>query len=346
MTAILRRVAALAIAALAACAPVARDAVMPSYAGAASANAPSGFVYVLLSAGGVSSYREGSTAPYRGILVPGLASAIGCDGFGHLWIANVDLNYVESYSAGGAKPLRTIAGTGGPVALAFDPDDVYVANRGAGTVTIYRPGTKSPFVTIAKGVDDPLRIKLGSTRNIFVLNAGGAGSVSEYGPLEDRPIAIVHRGIEHPFDIAVDPKGTLYVASAGPKGSRGWISVYAAAATRPSQTIRSGIAAPEAIAFDDAAGELYVANATQGPNAKGWISVYPLGASTPSRTIQTGSDLPTWLSFDGAGNLYVANVSNVNYGSVTVYAPGAGTPLRRITRGADGPLAAIPCSAT
>jgi len=45
-----------------------------------------------------------------------------------------------------------------------------------------------------------------------------------------------------------------------------------------------------------------------------------------------------------AGDLYVANATNVSAGSVTVYANGASKPLRRITNGINGPLNLLLCN--
>jgi len=82
--------------------------------------------------------------------------------------------------------------------------------------------------------------------------------------------------------------------------------------------------APNAIAVD-AAGTAYVTNLATGPAGTGSITVYAPGAAgnvSPSATISGVATLlaePQGVAVDGAGDIYVANLSNI----VTQYAPGS-----------------------
>src|ERR1700683_3645663 len=100
--------------------------------------------------------------------------------------------------------------------------------------------------------------------------------------------------------------------------------------------------APNAIAVD-AAGNAYVTNLAAGPGGTGSITIYAPGASgngAPSATISGAATLlaqPQGVVVDGAGNIYVANLSNI----VTEYAPGSnGNAAPRATiSGSDTMLA-------
>lgn len=132
------------------------------------ANCPS--CYDEKSKGSVTEYAPGSVTPSRtltdGINTP-VALAIGPNG--ELFVANnpyvigkTNYTSVAAYAPTGTKPsLRITDGIKAPVSLAVDNDDgqLYVANRGAGTITVYAPNSTRVLRSIA--VKGPQQIAIG-----------------------------------------------------------------------------------------------------------------------------------------------------------------------------------------
>ena len=80
------------------------------------------------------------------------------------------------------------------------------------------------------------------------------------------------------------------------------IKEYAAGQyTSPIRTIRKGLAAPQAMAFDKYS-NLYVADGSD-------VTVYAPGKTSPSRKMPIGKGAAIALAFDSLGNLYVACIA-------------------------------------
>ncbi len=93
-----------------------------------------------------------------------------------------------------------------------------------------------------------------------------------------------------------------------------------ASSSQPSAAL-TGLKGPNSLVFD-AAGNLYVANGSDGT-----VSKFAPGATTPAVTFNaSASFVPDNLAFDAAGNLYVASTT-----SVSKFAPGATSPLATLT---------------
>ena len=100
-----------------------------------------------------------------------------------------------------------------------------------------------------------------------------------------------------------------------------------------SRTITTGIAQPDAIAFDEK-GYAFVAN-ENGAHRRGYVSVYAPGATTPLRTIDKLPRTPRELGIDRARHLYI--VGDYIYGCcqmvgfARVYASQGTTLLRELS---------------
>jgi 6-phosphogluconolactonase (cycloisomerase 2 family) len=224
---------------------------------------------------------------------------------------------------------------------------LYVANRGANSVTVYAPGVSGNAtpLRIISGADTKLfgtrGVALDSTGNLYVSNEYGNITVYAPGASDNvAPIRTIHtsgwaytgEGLDS-FGMVLDSAGNLYVSN----DNFNSITVYAPDATgnaTPLRTIRgpsTGLFYPEGVALDSA-GNLYVAN-FEGNT----ITVYAPGATgdvAPIRSISGALPpapyMTTGVALDFAGNLYVSN----SYGnSITVYASAASgkvAPIRTI----------------
>ncbi|HYB90595.1 MAG TPA: NHL repeat-containing protein [Candidatus Binataceae bacterium] len=276
---------------------------------------------------------------------------------------------ITVYSAGSngnVAPGNTLypLGLGAPAGIVVDSSgNLYVANDGSteggvDAITVYPPSNPVPSETIGMdtGLVNPQGIALDLSGNIYVTNAGSVGgdldSVNIYapggyasGPL-NTAIVGANTGLAQPFGIAVNPTGSLYVANSvgGPDGL-GSVTVYLGGSSgnaTPSATIsgnsssdNTGFGNPAGITFD-ALGNLYVANASGGPDGWGSITIYPPGSNgnvTPTATISdnpncapcdnTGLSNPYGVAVDFSGNIYVVNSAGGpdGMGSVTIYPP-------------------------
>jgi DNA-binding beta-propeller fold protein YncE len=201
--------------------------------------------------------------------------------------------------------------------------NIYVADYGNSTVSVYDHKNYNLTRTISQGVDQPDALAVDGSGNLYVSNYG-SNSVSVYALGASQPSTTITDGVSLPLTIALDPSGKLYVGNYGTNT----VTVYAAGTGALLRTISSGIALARGLAFD-AAGNLYASNYNNFT-----ISVYRPGTTKPKRTISQGINGPLALAFDGSGNLYVANFLG---GSVTIYAPGSDTPFRTLSQGLTGP---------
>jgi sugar lactone lactonase YvrE len=334
--------------------------------------------------GSVSVYPPGSAKPVRTIAARIRdigASAV--DSAGDVFVANHWANRVYEYASGTTRIARTITqGVVAVNALAVDSSGyLYVSNcqtcrylTRRGTVTVYRPNSETPVLTIRTGhggagpiafdPSDNAYVDVGSDVNVYarhtahrlrkIIGAAGllyfdgsgnlyaaqhrfinsGGRVLVYPPGATTPLYVITKGIYDPEALTADTSGNLYVANPAHND----VAVYSAGSSKPSRTITvaTGLEDPESIALDDA-DNLYVANTYEST-----VTVYPPGSAKVQRTITSGIVSPSNLTFDGAGNLYVGNFYGNGGGSITsafitVYAPGKSDPKLKIVDGLRGP---------
>jgi hypothetical protein len=301
---------------------------------------PSGNVYVTNEGsvfGGLDSvnvYPPGSYAnvPPTAAIVgtnTGLAQPLGVmNSNGNLYVANStggadgqgSVTVYPTSSNGNVAPTATISGnstsdnTGfnSPSGVALDSiGNIYVANvfggpDGAGSITIYPPGSNgnvTPLATISDNpscapcdktdLNLPYGVALDSGGNIYVVNsAGGAdglGSVTVYpalmnstGTLNEAPTDTIAgtstsdiTGFNTPSGIALDLAGNIYVTNEGSEnGGVDSITVYQAGSSgnvAPSATITgssTGLSTPEGIAIGSNGGSSGDATVKQPPKRK------------------------------------------------------------------------------
>lgn len=207
--------------------------------------------------------------------------------------------------------------------------NLYVANYGANTVTVYGPGQEKPLRTISDGLKSPYQIAFDRVGNLYVANDPtlGNGSVTVYAAGTAKLVRTITQGIQSPSALIVDRAGTLYVAN-HPNGARGSITVYAPGDVAPRWTILHGVDGPNALVIDRS-GTLYVANLDT--PLHGEVTAYgPKGPwrGPPALHIIAGIRSPYALALDKAGRLYIANASLAAtgiHGTLAVYVPKKGS---------------------
>ncbi|MFI5351554.1 MAG: choice-of-anchor D domain-containing protein [Candidatus Binatales bacterium] len=191
-------------------------------------------------------------------------------------------------SNGSGTPIATISGgLSTPVGITLDGSgNIYVANQGKDTVTVYSPLSAGGLqvATIqgdTSGLNAPTGIALDGGGNIYVTNEA-TDTVTVY-PAESSgnavPIATIagsNTGLGYPSGVAIDGAGNIYVANK----ATDTVTIYAPGSNgnvAPSATIggsNTGMDAPAGIALD-ASGNIYVTNegGFDGDNAS--VTVFP-----------------------------------------------------------------------
>jgi hypothetical protein len=240
---------------------------------------------------------------------------------------------------------------------------IYVTNptnreipRVAGRVLIFPAnanGDAPPAAEIAGSkthLGHPGGIAVDAQHNVYVANLRSVGvyAPGTYGNAPPaRMIAGAHTSLLYPSEIAVDASGEIYVSQFRRHGHAQNVVVFAAGANgdvAPIRTIagsRTKLYGPLGVAVDGS-GNVYVGDDID--CCSGYITVYAAGAHgnvAPICTIggkATQLLAPSGVAVDGLGNLYVADLLAVGFGSgyITVYAPGADgdtAPIREVGGG-------------
>jgi hypothetical protein len=219
--------------------------------------------------------------------------------------------------------------------------NLYVANGGANTVTIYKPNSKSVFRTISKGMHSPSSMALDDTGKLYVLNCFGCyskeGFVTIYKALTGKLLQTIP-SLATPTAIATDSNGHLFVADFTDNA----VDIFDSKSSKPVRVITQGVFAPDALAVDSK-NNVYVANC--GPvclkGHTGSVTVYDAGKLTVSRTISQGIVDPNRLLVDRKDDLYVLNYGNGDFSnfiaSVAVFAPGKNVPYEQYDQDLAGP---------
>lgn len=171
----------------------------------------------------------------------------------------------------------------------------------------------------------------GTAPNLFNVTFGATAStapaflratVNYAGPLNPcaQPAAICSGSVR------IDDRQLIGVANA----SANDVTMYVAGQSAPLLTIASGVASPQALAFD-VSGNLFVADQPAS------VTEYAPPYTAAPATIANGVNHPQALAVDTRGDLFVANGSGSN--TVTVYSPPYnGPPQTTISAGIDDPV--------
>jgi len=131
-----------------------------------------------------------------------------------IYWGDYDTNTITVYSAKGenGKEKGTITtGLSNPERLFVDAKgNVYATNIGNSTITAYKPGATSPFLTISDGVDRPTGLTVDAAGTVYCANVGD-GTITVYKSGTTTPYLTISAS-GGPEYLATDKSDNLYAA--------------------------------------------------------------------------------------------------------------------------------------
>lgn len=221
-----------------------------------------------------------------------------------LFVSDIQNNQVLMYDPTVVNPSpegSITSGISSPAGLATDlAENLYVANLGNSTITVYPAGSTSPSLTISNGVAGPYGIAVDGNNNVFVANLNN-NTVTGYQAGATTPFETIgFPSGSQAIGLAVDINNNLYVSS----DSSNQVFEVPSGSSTPQDLGLTGLAGPIGIAFRNQ-GTLYVSNF-----AANSVSVFKAGSQSASFTFNTGLNGPTLSGFSRHSVFFQANQNN------------------------------------
>ncbi|MGA2759812.1 MAG: hypothetical protein ABSF08_05785 [Candidatus Cybelea sp.] len=251
-----------------------------------------------------------------------------------IYWGNYDSNTITVYSAKGVNGKEKGSITTGlsePERLFVDTKgNVYATNLGNDTITAYKPGATSPFLTISDGVVTPTGLTVDAAGTVYCANVGN-DTITVYPRGKTAPSLTITVSEGSPEYLATDKSDNLY-ASVGtevlefPKGSSS------------GTDLGLDVTSPNGLEVDKS-GNIIVAD------AETTIDYFPAGKTEPSKQIPAQYAFGLSLS-KNEKELYVSIESGASFVIESVAYPKGSTLADKLTTSAgDWPVAASPDNA-
>ena len=247
-----------------------------------------------------------------------------------IYWGNYDTNTITIYSAKGTngKEEGTITtGLSEPERLFVDAQgSVYATNIGNNTITAYKAGKTSPFLTISNGVDSPTGITVDHAGTVYCANVGNS-TITVYPKGQTSPSETISAGAEY---LATDANDNLYASTFD------GVVKYAPGTTTGTNLGLSIGSTGDALEVDRSGNIIYLDGTT--------IDYFPAGKTSPSKQIVISSGFPFALALTkNEKQLYVSNEVGSGFEIQTVaYPKGSSLTNKLTTNAGDWPISVIP----
>lgn len=242
-------------------------------------------------------------------------------------------NSVNIYPARGQDqpPIGVLtSGVSNPQGIGTDSSgNLYVANSGNSTVTVYPPGQTNPSATYTTGVGTPYDVKVGSDGTVYVANvfafSNGDGSVTEYTAGSLNPSTTLTVSGQNAVAVALDASNNLYVSWYSQSSGAASVYKYApgsSTGTNLGLNLPAGSFPIYGLAFDHSGNLVMWYESLD--HSIGYLAAFAPGQTQPSITLQGGSFLDTvaGIAFPrDTHEIYLANI-NRNTGVRLTYPRG------------------------
>ena len=254
-------------------------------------------------------------------------------GKGLIYWGNFDDSTITIYSSkgvNGKEEGQITTGLNEPERLFVDKKgNIYATNIGNDTITAYKPGTTSPFLTISTGVVSPTGLTVDAAGTVYCANVGN-NTITVYPKGQTSPSLTIPTPAS-PESLATDAKDNLY-ASVGDE-----VEEFAPGST---SGVNLGLPGYPGALEVDRSGNLIV-------NYGSAIDYFPAGQTEPSKEIEVTAGSPFELSLSGnEKKLYVSVDVGTPFLIQDVAYPNGTTLSNKLsTNGGDWPIAASPDAA-
>jgi hypothetical protein len=247
-----------------------------------------------------------------------------------IYWGNYDTSTITIYSAKGTngKEEGTITtGLSNPERLIVDTKgSVYATNIGNNTITGYKAGKTSPFLTISTGVDSPTGIAVDPAGTVYCANVGN-DTITVYPKGQTSPSETISAGAEY---LATDANDNLYASTFN------GVVKYAPGTTTGTNLGLDISDTGDALEVDRSGNVIYLDGTT--------IKYFPAGQTQPSKEIVISSGFPFALAFTkNQKELYVSNEITGGFEIQTLAYPNGSSLTNKLTTNAgDWPIAVNP----
>ncbi len=250
-----------------------------------------------------------------------------------IYWGDYNTNTITIYSSkgvNGKEKGQITTGLSNPERLFVDKKgNVYATNIGNDTITAYKPGKTSPFLTISTGVVSPTGLTVDAAGTVYCANVGN-DTITVYPRGKTSPSLTIPLSAS-PESLATDAKDNLY-ASVGDE-----VEEFAPGSSSGTNLGLPGY--PGALEVDSS-GNLIVIYG-------GAIDYFPAGQTEPSKEIDVTSGSPFELSLSGnEKTLYVSVDAGTPFLIQDVAYPNGTTLSNKLsTNGGQWPVAVSPDAA-
>jgi hypothetical protein len=211
-----------------------------------------------------------------------------------IYWGSYDSSTIDIFSAKGTNPPekgQITTGLSNPERLFVDKSLNIYATNGNNTITAYKRGATSPFLTISDGVNDPTGLTVDAEGTVYCANVGNS-TITEYPKGKTAP-SLTISGIGGEY-LTVDKSDNLYVSDLS--------SVYKFAPGSTTGTnLGLNVGSPWAMAVDSS-GNLIVLDFNSST-----VDVIPPGQTQPSKKVQVTAGSPFGLTLNKSENaIYVS----------------------------------------
>ena len=246
-----------------------------------------------------------------------------------IYWGNYDTSTITIYSGKGVNGKQVgqiTTGLSNPERLFVGADgSVYATNLGDNTITGYKPGTTSPFITISDGVNGPTGLTVDAAGTIYCANVD-SDNITVYPKGETSPSLTIPYFAEY---LATDKQDNLYASGAA-------VEEFAPGSTNGKDL---GLPAYPGALEVDRSGNLIVLYG-------GTVEYFPAGQTSPSKEISvSGSPFALSLS-KNEKDLYVSTEVGSPFDIQSVaYPNGTSFSDKLTTNAGDWPFAVSPDNA-
>jgi hypothetical protein len=243
-----------------------------------------------------------------------------------VYVSDNSANAVYIYKAKSpTAPIGTITkGLNSPLGNFVDGSgNLYVANFGGNSVTVYPPGETAPSKTYTSGLSEPIGVAVGSDGTIYV-SEFVTNEVVEFYKGKTKPSLTL--SVHEPEGVALDSSNNLYVSYINNSGSGSVIKFKPKAKTGTDLGISVQVAGDVKL---DKKNDVIL----EDQDAK-TVNFYKPGATSPYDTIAVGADAYKLALNSAETSVYVATVNP----EVDVYGIRSGTLTGAITSGLQSAL--------